>query len=342
MEGDSLVSAAMDHAVLPLLESMHKFTIRQLEYFVAAGRCGNLTQAARLLHVSQPAITNAIAQLEGAFGQPLFQRRHGEGVTLTAAGRQAIREARNLLTLIEDFPSALRSSVESPRGIVHLGCFEPFACYHLPRLLGALTRDLPEITVEFSLMTQKELHDALQIGQIELALSYDSGFWEDLDKRILFRVSPYAMVCAGHRLAELDAISLRDLCAEPFVLTDLPESREYQLSVMRSFGAEPRVRYYCSNLEVLRGLVAHGLGVSLSVTRPVGDQSYDGQAIAYRPLREEVPQQAVVLAHARHVRLTHAAQAVTLEIDRYFAGSAAGSQRGDGGRAVLARIGRAP
>jgi DNA-binding transcriptional LysR family regulator len=321
---------------------MQKFTIRQLEYFVAAGKCGNLTEAAQLLHVSQPAITNAIAQLEYAFGQQLFQRRHGEGVTLTDAGRQAIKEARNILALVEDFPSALRSSVDGPRGVVHLGCFEPFACYHLPGLLSALTRNLPEIAVEFSLMTQKELHDALQIGQIELAVSYDSGFWEDLDKLTLFRVSPYAMICADHRLAAADAVSLRELCVEPFVLIDLPESREYQLSVMRSFGAEPKVRYYCSNLEVLRGLVAHGLGVSLCVTRPVGDRSYDGSLIAYRRLREEVPQQAVVLAYARHVRLTRAAQVVTHEIQRYFAAhSTSGLQNESAasGRPVLARIG---
>jgi DNA-binding transcriptional LysR family regulator len=322
---------------------MQKLTIRQLEYFVAAGKCGNLTEAARLLHVSQPAITNAIAQLEDAFGQQLFQRRHGEGVTLTHAGRQAIREARNIMALVKDFPSALRSSVDGPHGVVHLGCFEPFACYYLPGLLSALARDLPEIVVEFSLMTQKELHDTLQIGQIELAISYDSGFWEDLDKLTLFRVSPYAMFCADHRLAAAEAVSLREMCTEPFVLIDLPESREYQLSVMRSYGAEPKVRYYCSNLEVLRGLVAHGMGVSLSVTRPVGDRSYDGHLIAYRPLREQVPQQEVVLAYARHVRLTQAAQAVIHEIQRYFAAhstpglQSAASER----RLALARIGKA-
>ena len=319
---------------------MQKFTIRQLEYFAAAAKVGNLTEAARLLHVSQPAITNAIANLEEAFGQQLFQRRHGEGVTLTAAGRQAITEARNILALVEDFPSALRSGVESPRGIVYLGCFEPFACYHLPGLLSALARDLQEISVEFSLMTQKDLRHALQIGQIELALSYDSGFWEDLNKVVLFRVSPLAIMRADHPLAAAEAVSLRDLCAEPFILTDLPESREYQLSVMRSFGVEPKVRYYCSNLEVLRGLVAHGMGVSLSVTRPVGDRSYDGHAIVYRPLRENVPQQAVVLAHAKDVRLTQAAQAVSHEIARYFAPHATVSEvNAAGGRPVLKRIG---
>jgi DNA-binding transcriptional LysR family regulator len=321
-----------------VLEKKQRFTIRQLEYFVAAGKSGNLTEAARLLHVSQPAITNAIAQLEDAFGQQLFQRRHGEGVTLTAAGRQAIREARNILALVEDFPSALRSGDDGPRGIVHLGCFEPLACYHLPGLLSALTRELPDIAVEFSLMTQKQLHEALQIGQIELAVSYDSGFWEDLDKLILFRVSPYAMICADHRLAAADAISLRELCAEPFILIDLPESREYQLSVMRSFGAEPKVRYYCSNLEVLRGLVAHGLGVSLSVTRPVGDRSYDGHPIAYRPVSEKVPPQAVVLAQARDIRRTQAAQAVTHEIQRYFATHAMPGLQNAAGRAVVAQI----
>jgi DNA-binding transcriptional LysR family regulator len=297
---------------------MNKFTIRQLEYLVAVGQYGNLTEAAHHLRVSQPAITSAIAHLEGVLGQQLFHRHRGSGVSPTAAGHRALAEARNILTLVDDFPGALNVEAEEMSGTVLLSCFEPLACYQLPAMLGAMAAEFPNIRIEFSLQTQSRIHEGLQTGEFELGFSYDTGFWKDLKKVVLYHVTPYALLPANHRLARQEAVSIADLVREPFVLVDLPESREYQLSLMRSFGAEPQVRYYCSNLEVIRGLVANGLGVSLSVTRPVGDRCYDGSRLAYRPLAEDVPMQAVVLAYSKGVRLTRAAKLVLEGIRRYF------------------------
>jgi DNA-binding transcriptional LysR family regulator len=297
---------------------MNRFTLRQIEYFVAAGRHGNLTAAAHELHVSQPAITQAIAQLEDLLGEPLFERQHGSGVTFTTAGLRAFTEGQKLLSVAEDFTSAMKGCDSDIEGTVQLGFFEPMACYYLPALIDAISTDLPSARIDFSLGSQKQLHAGIQSRRIDLAVSYDSGFWEDLDRATLFHVVPLAVLPAHHQLAAADRVSLRDLCQEPFILVDLPESREYQLSVMRAEGVEPKVRYYCSNIEVLRGLVAHGLGVSLAVTRPVGDRSYDGSALAYRQLAEPVPPQAVVVAQNRDARLTRVAGAVRGRIIKYF------------------------
>ena len=297
---------------------MNKITLRQLEYLVAVGQHNNVTEAARNLRVSQPAVTCAIAHLEAVFRKQLFHRRRGLGVSPTAAGQIAIQEARSILALVNDFPDSLIEDSKDVRGTVALGCFEPLACYHLPALLEALAEALPRIRIEFTLLTQTSIHNELLTGQIELGLSYDSGFWEDLSKDVLFYASPMAILPADHPLAAKSAISLQELVAEPFILVNLPESREFQLSLMRTFGYEPQVRYYCSNLEVIRGLVAHGLGVSLSVTRPVGDRSYDDHAIAYRPFVEDIPKQSVVIAHPKGVKLTRAAIAVLSSIRSYF------------------------
>lgn len=297
---------------------MKKFTLRQLEYFVAVGQYNNVTEAARQLRVSQPAITGAIAHLEGVFRTQFFHRHHGLGVSPTAAGQIALQEARKILALVKDFPDAQISDPQNVNGTVVLGCFEPLACYHLPALLKALTKELPLVRIEFELLTQNRIHDELLTGQIELGLSYDSGFWEDLGKEVLFQVSTMAVLPESHPLAAQPIVSLEELVNEPFILVDLPESREFQLSLLHTYGHEPNVLYYCSNLEVLRGLVAHGLGVSLSVTRPVGDRSYDGHAIAYRPLVEDIPRQTVVIAYPNGVKLTRAAIAVLHGIRSYF------------------------
>ncbi len=306
---------------------MKKFTLRQLEYLVAVGQHNNVTEAARQLRVSQPAITGAIAHLEAVFRKQFFHRHRGQGVSPTAAGQIALQEARSILALVNDFPDALTEDSKDIGGTVVLGCFEPLACYHLPALLRALTEELPRIRIEFQLLTQSRIHDELLTGQVELGLSYDSGFWEDLEKVVLYYAKPLAIVPADHTLAARTAISLEELVGEPFILVDLPESREFLLGMMRTYAHEPRVLYYCSNLEVIRGLVANGLGVSLSMTRPVGDRSYDGQAIAYRPLVEDIPSQPVVIAHLNGVKLTRAAVAVLGAIRNYFSGHSAAPEK---------------
>jgi DNA-binding transcriptional LysR family regulator len=211
---------------------MNKFTIRQLEYLVAVGQYSNLTEAARHLRVSQPAITSAIAHLEGIFGQQLFDRHRGSGVSPTAAGHRALVEARNILTLVDDFPGALNIEAKENSGTVSMACFEPLACYQLPAIIGAMAAEFPNIRIKFSLQTQSRIHEGLQTGEFELGFSYDSGFWEDLKKVVLYHVTPYALLPANHRLAAHDVVSLKDLVREPFVLVDLPESCRFSLGAI--------------------------------------------------------------------------------------------------------------
>ena len=65
---------------------MLRFTLRQLEYFVAVGECGSIALASEKVNVSSPSISAAINQLEKEFGLPLFVRQHAQGLSLTLAG----------------------------------------------------------------------------------------------------------------------------------------------------------------------------------------------------------------------------------------------------------------
>jgi len=297
---------------------VNKFTIRQLEFFVGAGQYGNLTEAAKHLHISQPAITSAISHLEQVLDQKLFHRIPGEGVKPTAAGKRALVDARRILVSLNDFQGKFSDEDQGQIGTVSLGCFEPLACLRLPGLLKRLADDMPDVKMDFSLTTQPHIRKGILNGEFELGLSYDSGFWEDIEKEILCYVTPSALLPADHRLASRSSIEIMELSEEPFVLVDLPESREFQLALMARFGLEPQVRYYCGNIEVLRGIVAHGLAVSISVTHPVIDSCYDGQELVVVPFSDPMGKQAVVLAYARNENLTRAAQATIERIKAHF------------------------
>jgi DNA-binding transcriptional LysR family regulator len=113
---------------------------------------------------------------------------------------------------------------------------------------------------------------------------------------VLAELPPYALLPPRHPLAKQQKVSLADLAGEPLILEDMPQSREYFMSLFWSHGHQPRIGQYTQTFEMQRGLVAHGCGVALSCTRPKGDRSYDGRAIACRPILEPLAPQRVVLA----------------------------------------------
>jgi len=85
-------------------------TLKQLRYAVAAADARNVTQAAENLHVSQPSISVAIAQIEAHFGRKLFVRRKGEGVVPTSFGNSFVRQARSLLDQAAELHALGRSA----------------------------------------------------------------------------------------------------------------------------------------------------------------------------------------------------------------------------------------
>src|SRR5215471_13021258 len=109
-------------------------TLRQLRYAIAAARHGNLTEAARELHTSQPSISMAINQIEEHFGRQVFIRQRGTGVSLTAFGQNVIAKAKVVLTEVETL-EALGGDSTALSGEFVLGCFEDLAPYCVPPIL---------------------------------------------------------------------------------------------------------------------------------------------------------------------------------------------------------------
>lgn len=279
---------------------MH-LNLRQLEYFVAAARHGGAARAAAALNVSQPSISKAIADLEALWGEPLFVRLHARGLELTAAGTARHREAHALL--------AQARALERPRsdalaGQLRVGGLSTLAARWLPAVLARLRDEHPGIAVQLHEADTESLTRMLERGALDIALLYDLGLARPgVQIEPLADLLPYALLPWGHRLAAQASVRLADLAGEPLVLVNLPHSREYFLSLFRDAGVAPNIAWEAASLELVRALVANGLGVSVLTTRPVPDRSQDGLRIACRRLRGPLAPQRVVLAAPRAERL---------------------------------------
>jgi DNA-binding transcriptional LysR family regulator len=287
-----------------------RFTLRQLEYFVAVAEAGTVTAAAERVHLSQSAMSTALADLERAFGVQLLIRHHARGVTLTASGEELLVAARQLLRQADDLDSSAHALGEGLGGRMSFGCFAILAPYFVPPLVAALDNELPGLEVEPVEETLDALDKGLRDGRFELALTYDLGLGEGIERIELLNIRPHVLVPASHRLASAGSVSLVDLADEPYVLLDLPHSRDYFRAAFAAAGVQPRIRYRTRSAETARALVGRGLGWSVLNLRPSTNQSVEGRRVVALDLADDVPALTVVLAKRSGARLTRRAAAV--------------------------------
>ncbi len=180
-----------------------RFTLRQLEYFVAVAEAGTVTAAAERVHLSQSAMSTALADLERVLGVQLLVRHHARGVTLTASGDALLFSARELLRQADDLDASADALGHSLVGRLRLGCFAILAPYVLPALLAAVEEELPGLEVEPVEEPLDGIQTGLLEGRFELALTYDLALAEGIETRALRQIRPYALLASSHPLSTL-------------------------------------------------------------------------------------------------------------------------------------------
>jgi len=283
-------------------------TLTQLRYLVAVARHGSVTGAARALNISQPSISVAIDAIEKDFGQKLFVRQRGSGVSLTSFGRVVVAKAKQVLAETDEL-MGLGSGNSAVGGELVLGCFEDLAPYFAPGLIRTFSERHPSVAVIVRDETFETLGRRLADAAIDLGLSYDLGLPSHFARVLLHELRPHALLPAGHALADRPKVSLADLAAYPLITTDQPQSWQHMLDLFRSRGLSPVADRATSSFELQRSMVANGFGVAVSYTRPHGDRSYDGLPLICKPLSDPLPMQRIILTYDTHQRVSNAALA---------------------------------
>ncbi|TPM35089.1 LysR family transcriptional regulator [Mesorhizobium sp. B2-3-4] len=283
-------------------------SLTQLRYLIAVARHGSVTGAARALNISQPSVSVAIDAIERDFGQKLFVRQRGSGVSLTSFGRTVVAKAKQVLAETEELMSLGRAS-SAIGGELVLGCFEDLAPYFAPGLIRAFSERHGAVDIVVRDETFETLGRRLSDAAVDLGLTYDLGLPSHFARILLHELRPHALLPAGHALAERSEVSLADLAAYPLITTDQPQSWQHMLDLFRGRGLSPIADRRTSSFELQRSMVANGFGVAISYTRPHGDRSYDGLPLICKPLSDPLPMQRIILTHDTHQRVSNAALA---------------------------------
>ncbi|RTM06187.1 MAG: LysR family transcriptional regulator [Hyphomicrobiales bacterium] len=281
-----------------------RFTLRQLEYFVAVGEAGSIAKAAEQVNVSPPSISASIAQLEAEFGVQLFVRKHSHALALTAGGRLFLKEAARLLNDADALHDIAGDIAEKVRGPLAVGCLLTFAQIVLPALRRKFEDAYPDVRVRQFERNQGQLFEMLQRGEIDAALTYDLELSQDMTFEPLMQLPAYVMLPAAHRLAGRAGITPQELVDEPMVLLDLPYSREYFLSAFQ--GLRPKIAERTGDIAVMRSMVANGFGYGIANMRPLNAMSPDGKLLVFVPLLGDLRPltMGIALPNAEHRTLT--------------------------------------
>jgi len=283
------------------------FTLRQLSYFVAVAHHQSVHRAAEELHVSAPAISAAIAQLESTLGVQLFVRRHARGLVLTEEGNALALECRNLLNQAWELGAGRHAG--AVRGWVHVGCLFSFAPFLVPPLLRDFKARYPNARLYWHEGNHEYLMEGLQHGAFELAVLYDFEVPSGIEC-LRLRPAPLQAVLPGrHPLARKRRVGVEALAAEPLVLLDVPRTREYILSAFSAAGLTPRIAFRVQSISMLRGLVASDAGYSLLNFCPPYTNRAIGTLVT-RPLVCALRTPHIVVAHSHRYQFTPAARAL--------------------------------
>ncbi|WP_113911524.1 LysR substrate-binding domain-containing protein [Roseovarius dicentrarchi] len=290
-------------------------TLSQIDYVIATAEAGSTAAAARNLAVSQPSVSLAIAKVEAHLGRPLFARAAGLGVEPTAFGHLKLGEFRKLQAQAQQVLDA----AEARHEVLDLGVFSTLGPRYAPSLVRMFQQAHPGAQVRLHEGNLDALTAWLDSGRIDVALIYDFGLPSSVQVTPLANVRPYGLVPGHHRLAGRAAVTMAELLADPLILMNLPHSRGYFLTLAQMHGVTPEIAYETGSVEMLRSMVANGMGVGLLATEIPHDTAYDGGALAAIALSGDLAPHRIALARSQRLKPGALADAFCRHAASYFA-----------------------
>ena len=255
---------------------MKNITLRQIRIFASAARHSSFARAAEELHLTAPAVSMQIREMEEEPGVALFARI-GRRVELTSAGEYFLVFARRVLSTLSEAESVMQRLKGAKTGSLKIGLIST-AKYFLPKMLGAFRKEHEGIQIRIEVRNRDQLIELLRGGEIDLAIMGRPT--RHLDTRAeVFASHPLAFIAPlNHRLAKHREIHTSALDTEELIIREDGSGTRY---VMEKFFEQhkisPPVTMEMSSNETIKQAVSAGLGISFVSLHTVGLETAHGQ-----------------------------------------------------------------
>ncbi|WP_261840782.1 LysR family transcriptional regulator [Aliamphritea ceti] len=241
---------------------MRNITLKQLRAFVAVAHTRSFTEACVRVHLSQPALSIAIKNLEEEVGGELLARTT-RTLALTPEGEEFFPIAERMLLDWDNALEDLQQRFALNRGRIIIGAMPSFASSLLPALLKAFRIEYPQIAVTVQDVVAESVVDLVREGRIEIGFSFDPGDADDLSFTPLFEDHFVAIVNQKSPLADNKEIQWADLLQHDFISLQKPSSmRQLLEDELGALNMQLSPEFESHQLVTIGRMVSAGLGVS--------------------------------------------------------------------------------
>ena len=240
---------------------------RRLQVFHTVARLLSFTKAAESLHMTQPAVTFQVRQLEEYFNTRLFDRAHNR-ISLTEAGKRVYEYAEDIFDLYAKMENAVRDITGEISGVLIIGASTTIAEYMLPSLLGDFKKKYPDITVQLrvsnsdGIVTMVENND-IDLGVVESPVLNKNLVVEECRKDRLVAIVP-----PQHALSGNEKVTIKELLEHDYIAREEGSgTREVIHEHLADAGyksADLHVAMELGSPEAIKGAVEAGMGVSIA------------------------------------------------------------------------------
>jgi len=242
-------------------KTLRDITLRQLKTFRSVANAGGISAAARELHLTQPAVSMQLKELENSCGMALYERS-GRGIQLTTAGETVLNTAIAILDTLKNTQETLDSMIGLKTGVLKLATVST-AKYFSPSILSAFQSEHPEINVQLVVGNRQQVIDLLNKNACDLVIMGTPPI-EVESKAIEFAKHPQVIIAArDHPLVKDKDIPLKSLGNESFVIREMGSGTR---AIMERYFSENKFEYQtameASSNETIKQAVIAGMGLS--------------------------------------------------------------------------------
>jgi len=292
-------------------------TLRQLQYLKLLAEHASFSRAAEAAHVSQPALSAGVQELEKILGAPVVERTRGN-VQLTAVGAEAVKRAEDVLARTEDLVEAAKNAGKPLSGRFRLGVIPTIAPFLLPAKLPGIRLAWPALRLFIREDLTPRLIAGLKAGQLDaavIALPYSAS---GVDHARIGDDEILAAAPVGHPLAGTGPIPAGSLKAEDLILLEDGHClRDQALAAFDIVLPKGDDVFAATSLHTLVQMVSAGLGVSFLPEMAVRAGLADMPGVVVRPIAAKAPRREIVVAwrtgSSRAAEAKLLAEALTLD-----------------------------
>ncbi|MBI4206293.1 MAG: LysR family transcriptional regulator [Betaproteobacteria bacterium] len=286
---------------------MKNVTLRQLRVFGAVARNLNFSRAARELHLTQPAVSMQIKQLEESAGLPLFEQV-GKKIFLTEAGRELAHYSRNVTQQLIEAAEALAELKDVNRGRLQLTIIST-AKYFAPKFIAGFCRARPGVTLRLDVCNRETLLGRLSRNETDLVIMGHPP--QDMDLTLEpFAPNPHVIIAAPeHPLARARRIPLKRIASEIFLIRE-PGSgtRRLMERVFGDHGLAVNASMEIGSDETIKQAVMAGMGIGFLSSHTVQLELHARRLVTLDVIGFPVTR-SWYLVHRRDKRLSPVARA---------------------------------